>query len=423
MATSGDGPATPARRRSLGRRLGARYPGVRALSFPDFRTLTASGIVAGATYAGENVALGWVVLEATDSPFMVGLAIGLRHSPRLVLGIPIGAVADRFPRRPLLALSGIALTIVALAMSGLFWLEALPLWALLAFNVALGTGWTAVQALRQSMAYDIVGPRDMVSGLALTNLAQRLGAVLGGIGVGAVLAATDPAATYGVIAATHALTVGSALFIAAEGRSARIARESVIRNLLDFLPELGRNGGLAMLVLLTAAVEVLGFSVLSLQPTIARDVLNLEADGLGLIQSVGAVGGAVTVVFLAMVGRLRRRGVVFLSALLLFGAGLALLSQSDTLAMVLAVMLVVNAAMAVSDVLSQGLMQAVVPNQARGRAAGAWQMAIGFGPIGNVHAGAVAALAGVSVALVANGGALFGLALLALLAAPRLRRL
>lgn len=396
---------------------------MRALSFPDFRTLTASGILAGATYAGENVALGWVVLEATDSPFMVGLAIGLRHTPRLVLGIPIGALADRFPRRPQLAVFGVALTVVALAASGLFWLDALPLWALLALNVALGTGWTAVQALRQSMTYDIVGPRDMVSGLALTNLAQRLGAVLGGIGVGAVLAATNPAATYGVIAAAHVVTVVSALFIAAEGRSARVAGESLLRNLLGFLPELTRNGALAMLVLLTAAAEILGFSVLSLLPTIARDVLHLGADGLGLIQSVGAMGGAVTVVLLALAGRVRRRGMLYLLFLLVFGAGLVALSQSDSLAMVLAVMLVVNAAMAVVDVLSQGLMQAVVPNQARGRAAGAWQMAIGFGPIGNVHAGAVAAVASVAVALAANGGALFGLGLLAILFVPRLRRL
>ena len=219
------------------------------------------------------------------------------------------------------------------------------------------------------------------------------------------------------------MTVVSALFIAAEGRSARIAAESLVQNLLGFLPELARNGALAMLVLLTAAAEILGFSVLSLLPTIARDVLHLGADGLGLIQSVGAMGGAVTVVLLALAGRVRRRGALYLLFLLVFGAGLVALSRSDTLAMVLAVMLVVNAAMAVVDVLSQGLMQAVVPNQARGRAAGAWQMAIGFGPIGNVHAGAVAALASVSVALAANGGALFGLGLLAILFVPRLRRL
>ncbi len=419
MSPTEGAPAPRPRRRPLSRRLGA----VRALSYPDFRVLTASGIIAGATYAGENVALGWVVLEATDSPFMVGLAIGLRHTPRLLLGVPLGALADRFPRRPQLAIFGTALTVVALAIATLFWLDALELWALLALNVALGTGWTAVQALRQSMTYDIVGARDMVSGLAFMNLGQRLGAVLGGLSVGAVLAATDSATTYGVIVIAHIVTVIAALFIRAEGRSARIAQESVLRNLLDFIPELTRNGSLAMLVLLTAGVEVLGFSVLSLQPTIARDVLGLEADGLGLIQSVGAMGGAVTVVLLALAGGIRRRGVLFLAFLVVFGAGLMLLSQSETLAMVLTVMLVINAAMAVSDVLSQGLMQAVVPNQARGRAAGAWQMAIGFGPIGNVHAGALAAFAGVSVTLLANGGALFALALLAMLAVPRLRRL
>ena len=419
MSPTGDAPEPTARRRRRSRRFGA----VRALSFPDFRVLTASGIIAGATYAGENVALGWVVLEATDSPFMVGLAIGLRHTPRLLLGIPIGAVADRFPRRPQLAIAGVALTITALLISGLFLLDALELWALLALNVALGTGWTAVQALRQSMTYDIVGARDMVSGLAITNLAQRLGAVLGGIGVGAVLATTSPTATYGVIAVAHVVTVVAALFIASEGRSAQIAKESVLRNVLDFLPELGRNGSLALLVLLTAGAEILGFSVLSLLPSIARDVLGLGADGFGLIQSVGAIGGGAMVFLLALAGRVRRRGMLYLFALLVIGAGLVVLSRSDTLAMVLAVMLVVNSAMAVADVLSQGLMQAVVPNNARGRAAGVWQMAIGFGPIGNVHAGAVAAFAGVSVALVANGGALFGLALLTMLIAPRLRRL
>ena len=419
MSPTGDAPEPTARRRRRSRRFGA----VRALSFPDFRVLTASGIIAGATYAGENVALGWVVLEATDSPFMVGLAIGLRHTPRLLLGIPIGAVADRFPRRPQLAIAGVALTITALLISGLFLLGALELWALLALNVALGTGWTAVQALRQSMTYDIVGARDMVSGLAITNLAQRLGAILGGIGVGAVLATTSPTATYGVIAVAHVVTVVAALFIASEGRSAQIAKESVLRNVLEFLPELGRNGSLALLVLLTAGAEILGFSVLSLLPSIARDVLGLGADGFGLIQSVGAMGGGAMVFLLALAGRVRRRGMLYLFALLVIGAGLVVLSRSDTLAMVLAVMLVVNSAMAVADVLSQGLMQAVVPNEARGRGAGAWQMAIGFGPIGNVHAGAVAAFAGISVALVANGGALFGLALLTMLIAPRLRRL
>ena len=50
-------------------------------------------------------------------------------------------------------------------------------------------------------------------------------------------------------------------------------------------------------------------------------------------------------------------------------------------------------------------------------------MAIGFGPIGHLQVGGVAALAGISVALTINGGALFLLAGLSLLLAGRLRRL
>jgi hypothetical protein len=50
-------------------------------------------------------------------------------------------------------------------------------------------------------------------------------------------------------------------------------------------------------------------------------------------------------------------------------------------------------------------------------------LAVGFGPFGNLQAGAVAAAAGVSVALVVNGGLLFALAGLSLLLAKRLRRL
>jgi predicted MFS family arabinose efflux permease len=162
---------------------------------------------------------------------------------------------------------------------------------------------------------------------------------------------------------------------------------------------------------------------MALMPSIARDVLGLGADGLGLIQSVGAIGGVVTVGVLAIAGGASHKGLVFLTCLLVFGASLVWLGQSNSLGMVLAAITLVNSAMAISDVLSQGLMQSVVPNEQRGRAAGAWQLAVGFGPFGNLQAGAVAAAAGVSVALVVNGGLLFALAGLSLLLAKRLRRL
>ena len=393
------------------------------MSFPDFRALSASAVLGGMTFLGEMVILGWLVLDLTDSSFMVGLAIGLRQVPSLIFGIPFGAVADRFDRKFLLAITVMALGVTTLVTAILLQIDRMDLWTLLLLNILLGTWWTGLRTLRQTITYDIIGAQDMVSGLAINLLAQRLGGVAGAIGVGAILEARDPATAYGAITVGHLVTLLAVLVIRSKSGAVTSARESVIGNLREFGMEVSRNPSLGLLVLLTGGIEILGFSTLALLPSIARDVLKLGADGLGLIQSVGAIGGMIAVSVLALSGEIKSRGSVFLITLLVFGASLAWLGQSSSLMMVLAAIIVVNSAMAVSDVLSQGLMQSVVPNDQRGRAAGAWQVAVGFGPFGNLQIGYVAGVAGIAVALTVNGGLLFALAGLSLVFAKGLRRL
>ena len=43
--------------------------------------------------------------ELTNSPFMVGVAMGMRMLPLFFAGVPAGALADRFPRHRLLMLT------------------------------------------------------------------------------------------------------------------------------------------------------------------------------------------------------------------------------------------------------------------------------------------------------------------------------
>ena len=65
---------------------------------------------------GEVVVLGWLTLTLTNSPFMVGVAMGTRMLPLFFVGVLAGALADRFPRRRLLMLTsgGQALTAATL---------------------------------------------------------------------------------------------------------------------------------------------------------------------------------------------------------------------------------------------------------------------------------------------------------------------
>jgi hypothetical protein len=85
--------------------------------------------------------------------------------------------------------------------------------------------------------------------------------------------------------------------------------------------------------------------------------------------------------------------------------------------------LLANAAGALADLLAQSLLQLRVPEHQRGRAGGAWVVAIGLAPLGQVQIGALASLLGVSAALGASGLALVALAGLTALLYPRLRTL
>jgi hypothetical protein len=64
-----------------------------------------------------------------------------------------------------------------------------------------------------------------------------------------------------------------------------------------------------------------------------------------------------------------------------------------------------------------------VPHHLRGRAGGAWVVAIGFAPLGQLQIGALASLLGVSAALGVSGLALVALATATLFFYPRLRAL
>ena len=126
---------------------------------------------------------------------------------------------------------------------------------------------------------------------------------------------------------------------------------------------------------------------------------------------------------LAALGEFRRKGMAFLIAIHVFGGALVLLAYAPSLAAVILVLAVISAAAALSDVLSQSLMQLNVPNDLRGRAMGSWILAIGTAPVGHVQIGGLATLLGVAFALTFNGLGLVVLAATTVVFSTRLRRL
>ena len=141
------------------------------------------------------------------------------------------------------------------------------------------------------------------------------------------------------------------------------------------------------------------------------------------MHSAGAVGGIAASLVLAGMTGSTRRGLVFLAAIYGLGTSLILLSAAGLFALALLALLLVAVLATVSDVLTQSMMQLSVPNRLRGRAMGSWVLAVGASPLGHLQMGVLAVTFGVGGALLINGGVLIAVAILATVAAPRLRRL
>ena len=99
-----------------------------------------------------------------------------------------------------------------------------------------------------------------------------------------------------------------------------------------------------------------------------------------------------------------------------------MLGVTTSFLLVLLVLAMLNAMMALSDTLSQGLMQLAVPNEFRGRAMGSWMLALGAGPLGTLQIGALASLGSVTMALSVNGLGLVVLAAAMTALVPLLRK-
>ncbi|MBN06150.1 MFS transporter [Ponticaulis sp.] len=393
---------------------------------PDFRWLWAASIFTAVGMAGELVILGLLVFRITGASEWVGISLALYFLPLFVVGTLSGAVADWIDRRRLLRHLELCFVVALGGMALITWSGWGSLAALLGTHVVLGSLRAMNQPIRVSYSYDLVGGERIVTAIGTLNIGLRLGQLFGSLVAGGITEWAGAQWAFGVLAASHMVAWFLVSRVKSAGRAAvpETERVPIGRNLVEYLGELRSNRTLMMLVLLTASVELFGFSFQTGMPELAATRLELGADGLGQLHAARAAGGVVASLLLAMgFSWLRRPGRAYIGVITIFGLGMIWVSQAESLPAALASLFLVSAMAVASDILTQSMLQLSVPNALRGRAMGAWSLAIGISPAGQIEMGLLIGALGLGGAFAVNGTALIAIAVLVLLFLPRLRRL
>src|SRR5215470_14308317 len=225
----------------------------------DFRGLAASVVLNSIGMMGENVVLGWLTLTLTDSPLMVGIAMGMRMVPLFFVGVPAGALADRAPRQQLLIATGAGQALTTATLGVLTLLGSVMLSQVLLLTLVAGTLRAVEHAARQSYTHDVVGGSALVHGFAILGVAMRAGWLVGSLGTGAVIAQLGIGYAYLLVAAGFLL--GGLALIGARVPAPVAPGEagSIWRGVVEFLMAMRTDRTLLVLMVLTAAAEILGF--------------------------------------------------------------------------------------------------------------------------------------------------------------------
>jgi hypothetical protein len=154
-----------------------------------------------------DIALPWLILAQTHSPFDAGLVAAARYVPMVLLGLPAGVLADRVPRRSLLvacdALRALALgVIVVLALAG----RVAPLWLLALVVMLLGVGQLGFQSAYYAWLPDVTGEATFGRATAALEAADAASTLTGPALGGALIQIIGPALALGADAASYVVS-------------------------------------------------------------------------------------------------------------------------------------------------------------------------------------------------------------------------
>jgi len=137
----------------------------------------------------DTVAEALLILQLTNSGFLLGLVTAARYLPILLLTPYAGVIVDRSDKRKLLILTAVSLGAISFILGILVATDAVALWSVLLAALGFGCMSALDNPARQAFIPELVDQQTVKSAIALNSTVVNVGRAVGPL-VAAVLATT-----------------------------------------------------------------------------------------------------------------------------------------------------------------------------------------------------------------------------------------
>jgi MFS family permease len=352
----------------------------------------------------QNVARGWLVLEVTNSPFLLGLVSMLGTLPVLFVAPFGGALADNLNKRTVVIATQITAMVLAFALATLVLTKQVQYWHIVVLASILGVTMAIDAPTRQSFIVEMVGKKDLLNAIALNSSIFNLARILGPALAGLIISAIGIVLCFYLNGISYLAVIAGLFMMKGNFDPVKKKRTHVLRDIRDGFSHARRDKNIMSLIMLVALSSIFIMPYAMLMPVFARDILRVGAGGMGMLLASAGVGALIGALSLAFLSDYRKKGRFVMAGTATFVIATILFSLSNNYRTSLLLLLFIGWGMVMQNASINSLLQTITPDHLRGRIMSLYVLFfMGMMPFGSLQAGFIADQLGAQMALRIGG--------------------
>jgi MFS family permease len=376
----------------------------RALKHRNFQLFFGGQIISLVGTWMQTVAQAWLIYRLTGSGALLGVLGFVGQFPIFLLSPLAGLAADRWPRQRVVIATQTASMVLAFILAALTMTGRIRVWEIIVLATLLGVVNAFDVPARQSFMIEMVGREDLINAIALNSSMFNLARVAGPAIAAGLVAVVGEGWCFLLNALSYLAVIAGLFLMRIEKRMAGHDGAAPLEKLREGLRFARHTKPIRALLVLVAIVSFMALPYTVLMPIFAVQILHGGVSAYGWLMGAVGFGAMFGALALAMRHELRGLGNVVAYAATGLGASLVLFSASHWFWVSFMILIVSGFTMMMQFTATNTLIQAMVPDQLRGRVMSLYSMMfLGMSPFGSLLAGALADRIGAPVTMAIGG--------------------
>ena len=364
-----------------------------AMAYPAYRAYWLGTLASVIGFQMLNFSQFWIMRELTESPLYLGY-VGLANAvPAIVLNIFGGVLADKLDRKKLISITQTVNGALILILSGLTFAGVIQAWHVIALAFLAGAINAFDQPARQALYPSLIDRSVMMNAVALNSAIWTGTRIIAPAIAGIIIYLTNTGTSFLISALGFFTMAAIVLSLSIPKDQSDISQSPKKNDLFEGIRFIWKNNIFLILICITFFNSFFGMSYIPMMPVFGVDILEVDADKLGILMGLRGVGALMATMIIGRTGNFKQKGLLIVGSLL-FGISITVFAftsmQYGNYYVALALLFIVGASSSTYMISIMSSLQMLVPNHMRGRVLGFYGITWSIMYLGGMYVGSLA---------------------------------